>query len=325
MGTLWRMLLLCLNISQVLGLRCFQCIGTASSCRMTRKKCPIYETTCISLAYRSQDMQSSQNTVIKGCASPVLCNQTSAVDIGRKSIYMSATCCDTDYCNIDRYSTVPVFSNRMECYTCKDPKKACSLPNLQPLFCDQVNNWCVDVITKNITNRTDSGFSYTKGCGSGEACATLQAYNTGSHQHYSQNQCCRGDKCNNAQAPVPILTNSNGISCWACMESGKNECAVHNQVQVPCNGTLIRCMEAFDRDRRTLMKGCSTVTFCSATTIALQVPNISEVQCCAGNLCNNFSRETSVPAVSSAWSPHTDFKLFLLIFFFFCTAIQHLS
>ncbi|KAM4651749.1 urokinase plasminogen activator surface receptor-like isoform 2-T2 [Discoglossus pictus] len=326
MGTIWRLFLIWINISQVLGLRCLQCIGSASSCRMSVKTCPVYETTCISMAYRSQVGTTTSNTVMKGCSTPMMCNQTSAIDIGGQSIYMSAACCETDFCNINRYSTAAIFSNRLQCYTCKDPKQPCTLPNLQPLFCDQVNNWCVDVITKDYVNGKVTATSYAKGCGSVDACNTLQGYSTGITQHYTQYKCCNTNSlCNNAQESISILTNNNGILCWGCNETGKNECAVENQVQVQCKGTLIRCMEAFDLNRKTMMKGCSTVSYCSSTIPAHTIPNISEIQCCAGTLCNNFTREFPVTQITSnAQRSHTDFKLLFFLFSFLYATIMHL-
>ncbi|KAM4703028.1 urokinase plasminogen activator surface receptor-like [Rhinophrynus dorsalis] len=293
---------------------------------MVAKSCPSYETTCISLAYRSQAGSSTANTVMKGCSTRELCNQTSIIDTGGRALYMSATCCETDYCNINRYSTSAVFSNRLECYTCKDPTLSCSIPNVETVVCDGVSNWCVDVITKQITNGQVTGLSYSKGCGSSDGCNTLLAYNTGSFQHYTQYSCCNDqNRCNNAYQSVPILTNNNGISCWGCLETGKNECSVKKQTPVICNGTLIRCMEAFDQNRQTVMKGCSTVNFCSSTFPSLNVPNISEIQCCAGSFCNNFTRESASPVIiSNSWCPHTDFRLLLFLVTLLCTVINQI-
>ncbi|XP_053547180.1 urokinase plasminogen activator surface receptor-like isoform X2 [Bombina bombina] len=324
MGKVWKLLFMCLNISQVLSLRCLQCIGSSSSCRMSTKRCPAYETTCISLAYRSKD---GVNTVMKGCSLPVLCNQTSVIDIGSQSIYMSATCCETDYCNINRYSTVSVFSNRLQCYICKDPNKTCIYPNLQPFFCDQVNNWCMDVITREITNGKETSTSFAKGCGSVDACNTLQGYNTGIFEHYTQYKCCNnGDFCNNAQESVSILKNNNGISCWGCYETGRNECAVENQIPVKCKGLLIRCMEVFDKNRKTVMKGCSTVSYCSSSIPSHVIPNITEIQCCAGSFCNNFTREFPIePQKSSARCSYTDYKLLVFFLSFLYATIMKCS
>ncbi|XP_056399149.1 urokinase plasminogen activator surface receptor-like [Hyla sarda] len=275
---------------------------------MVARTCPSYETTCISLAYRSLD----SNTVMKGCSTTEMCNQTSIIDIGNRAIYMSATCCETNFCNLNRYSTAPVFSNRIQCNSCKSSTFSCSSP-FQSLFCDEVNNNCVDLVTREFTNGVVSGTSYVKGCGSGNAaCTDLFAYDTGKYQRYTYLSCCSSrDLCNSAQVSVPILNNINGITCFGCLETGKNECAVENQTTVQCKGLLIRCMEAFDKNRNTIMKGCSTVGFCSSTFPSQEVPTFSEIQCCAGSMCNNFTRSTSntTTVVSSSSRLHTDLQL----------------
>ncbi|XP_041427600.1 urokinase plasminogen activator surface receptor-like [Xenopus laevis] len=310
-----------LFLSAVNSLRCLQCIGSASSCRMVARKCQAYETTCISLAYRSTAGSTTSNTVMKGCSTRALCNQTSVIDTGNRSIYMSASCCETDYCNINRYSTKAVFSNRMQCYTCKNNNLYCGYPNLDKVFCDGVDNWCVDVLTKEYTNGKVTASAYSKGCGSGEACNSLLAFDTGSFQRYTQYSCCNSQTlCNDAyQSTTQILNNINGITCWACLDTGNNECDVKNQVQISCKGTLIRCMEAYDQNRKVVMKGCSTVTYCSATYPSLNVPNISEIQCCAGSNCNNFTQMSTTSEINGAWSPSTDVRLLILLFTLLCT------
>ncbi|XP_075695120.1 urokinase plasminogen activator surface receptor-like [Rhinoderma darwinii] len=308
----WTLLLLCLHISPVLCLKCLQCVGSSSTCRMVVRTCPSYETTCISLAYRSQG---SSNTVMKGCSTTELCNQTSIINTGSRSIYMTATCCESNLCNLNRYSTAQVFTNRLVCNSCNSSTSSCSAP-LDPLFCDEVSNYCVDLITYEWTNGVSIGSSLVKGCGSGnigEPCTGLFAYNTGRYESYTNLTCCNNkDLCNTNSRIINKLPNNNGIYCFGCKETGKNECAVENQEPVKCKGMLIRCMEAFDENRKTIMKGCCTVNFCSSTFPSQEVSNISEIQCCAGSFCNNFTRDTSSPTtivVSSSTRLNTDFRL----------------
>ncbi|XP_075046943.1 urokinase plasminogen activator surface receptor-like [Mixophyes fleayi] len=329
MAAVWTLLLLWLNISQVLSLRCVQCVGTSSTCRMVARKCPSYETTCISLAYRTND---GSNTVMKGCSTTDMCNQTSIIDTGGRSIYMSSTCCETDYCNQNRYSTAQVFSNRLNCISCKSPNISCtSTTNQQSMFCDEVSNNCVDVVTQDYNNGALNKTSYYKGCGSGSIgnieCSDLFAYDTGAVQRYTAMTCCNGNNlCNSATQTVPILKNHNGILCYGCLDTGNNECDVKNQITVRCKGMLIRCMEAFDLNRRTVMKGCSTVGYCSSTKPLLEVPNISEIECCAGSYCNNFTKATSTPFVpiSNAMSINTDFRLLVLFICLIYATVRHL-
>ncbi|XP_040271815.1 urokinase plasminogen activator surface receptor-like [Bufo bufo] len=301
---------LLLSICQVLCLKCLQCVGSSSSCRMVVKTCPSYETTCISLAYRS----TGSNTVMKGCSTTELCNQTSIIDTGDQFIYMSSTCCESNFCNINRYSTNAVYSSRLNCYTCDstNPSLSCTSTS-NTTFCDEVNNHCVDLVTTEWRNGAVSATSYAKGCGSGStsACTDLFAYNTGRYQRYTYLKCCDSDKCNKNKVTTQVLNNKNGIYCHGCLETGNNECAENAQESVECRGYLIRCMEAFDQNRKTVMKGCSSVAFCSSTFPTMGVPNISEIQCCAGSYCNNFTRETSSPStvVSSSTRLNTDLRL----------------
>ncbi|XP_063798555.1 urokinase plasminogen activator surface receptor-like [Pseudophryne corroboree] len=330
MATVWRVLLVWFNISQVLSLKCAQCIGSSSHCGLVARTCPSYETTCLSLAFSTSD---GSNTVMKGCSRTDICNQTSVINTGNHSIYMSSTCCETNYCNLNRYSTNSVFSNRLVCNRCQNPNQTCTTAsNLQPMFCDEVSNNCVDVITQDFINGTARPLSYTKGCGSATlgniACTNLFAYDTGSRQRYTYMSCCNGNNlCNSAPLTIPIRNNHNGDTCYGCYDTGNNECADANLVPVKCKGILIRCMEAFDQNRRTLFKGCSTVAFCSSTYPSLQVPNISEIQCCAGSYCNNFTQQTSTPAVpiSSATSITRDFGLLVLFISLIYATVRHIS
>ncbi|KAM4016861.1 urokinase plasminogen activator surface receptor-like [Anomaloglossus baeobatrachus] len=312
----WTLLLLCLHISQVLCLKCLQCVGTSTSCRMVVKKCPSYETSCISIAYRSQ---ADSNTVMKGCSTPDLCNQTSIIDTGNRSVYMTSTCCENNLCNLNRYSTSQVYTNRLQCNTCPSSSIACMSSSFKPLFCDEVSNYCVDTATKEWKNGVVSSSSYVKGCGSGnigETCTDLFAFNTGTSERYTYRSCCTTNGCNTVTQQIPKLNNNNGISCFGCLDAGNNECAAANQVSVKCKGILIRCMEVFDKNKKTIMKGCSTVAFCSSTYPSQDIPNVSEIQCCAGSLCNNFTRQTSIPsnATISSARRNTDlrFSAFLI-------------
>ncbi|XP_073426028.1 urokinase plasminogen activator surface receptor-like [Dendrobates tinctorius] len=306
--------LLCVLVTSqrnaVLCLRCLQCIGTSSSCRMVVRTCASYETSCISIAYRSQG---DSNTVMKGCSTTYMCNQTSIIDTGTRSVYMTSTCCESNFCNINRYSTSQVYMNRLQCNSCPSSSVGCS-SSYKSIFCDEVSNYCVNMATKEWKNGVLSTSSNVLGCGSaniGETCTNLFAFNTGSYERYSYFSCCNTNRCNTASQQVPKLTNNNGISCFGCLETGKNECAVAKQVSVQCKGTLIRCMEVFDKNRTTIMKGCSTVTFCSSTYPSQEIPNVSEIQCCAGSYCNNFTRETNTTTdvISSSTRLNTDLRL----------------
>ncbi|KAM3922857.1 urokinase plasminogen activator surface receptor-like [Leptodactylus fuscus] len=319
------LLLLCLHISQVLCLRCLQCVGSSSTCRMVVRKCQSYETTCISLAYRAED---GSNTVMKGCSTTTMCNQTSIIDIGSKALYMTSTCCESDLCNINKFSTSQVFSNRLTCNTCSSSSLSCL--STQSVFCDQINNYCVDLATTETKNGVTTT-SYMKGCGSSYSgqCSmdtSYFAFNTGVYQRYSYLRCCNNqDQCNSVTASIPILSNKNGITCYGCNETGNNECAVEKQKPVECTGWLIRCMEVFDENRRTIMKGCSSVAFCSSVFPSLQVPNVSGIQCCAGNMCNNFTRQTSnsTGLNSSSTRLNTDFRLSAFLIGLLYTIMRH--
>ncbi|XP_063292006.1 urokinase plasminogen activator surface receptor-like [Pelobates fuscus] len=326
MAIVWTAFLLLFNISPAFSLKCLQCVGTAASCPMLVKTCPSYETSCFALAYKGVQGSSTVDTVIKGCSTPQICNQTSIIDAGVQSVTMSSSCCEKNFCNINRFNTLPVFSNRLECSTCADPTKPCKSADTS-IFCDEVNSYCVDVVTSNYTNGKISGTMYSKGCGSGEGCNTLFSYNTGSFQHYTQFSCCNSNnKCNNIQKSVTVLTNDNGIKCWGCQETGKGECATQNQTLVSCTGLQIRCMEAFDERNQTWFKGCSTVSFCSSTYPYLNtLPSISGIECCAGSLCNNFSRiyDTTNTTVSHAHRTNTDFRLLIFLASFLFATFGH--
>ncbi|XP_069496972.1 urokinase plasminogen activator surface receptor isoform X2 [Ambystoma mexicanum] len=264
---------------------------------MVRQRCLAYETTCISLAYQSTTPLLTTNSVMKGCASTTLCNVTSAIDTGTNSFYMTSTCCETDYCNSNRFSAVGVVSKQLQCSSCVDAE-TCKTPT--QLACRNTNNQCVDVVTEIYNNGTMTNSSI-KGCGSGEACGALLSYNTGGSQLYTQFQCCSSNRCNNRTISVSKPRFPNGIMCWGCNETGNNECAPEKQQMVKCSGSLVRCMEAFGPDRKTLKKGCCTEDLCSDTYPAVSgIPKEVEIQCCAGNLCNQWGKVYSCPEDYSA-------------------------
>ncbi|XP_068098441.1 uncharacterized protein [Hyperolius riggenbachi] len=314
------------------SLKCLQCLGTSSSCRMVAKKCPSYETTCISLTYQTQAGAYGTNTVMKGCASTQLCNQTSIIDSGNHSMYMTSTCCESDYCNLNHFSAANVFSNRLQCSVCNSDTQNCQT-NLQPMLCDEVSSTCVDIQVVDYLNGVKKSSSYIKGCGApntGDQCKNTYAFNTGSLQRNTLTSCCNTKLCNsNTGSFNPVYTNYNGIKCWGCLENGNNSCA--SPTPVSCQGTMLRCFEAFDQNRKTVMKGCSTVAFCSSTYLTDLPYKVSEIMCCAGSFCNNFTQQISNSTgtiggcgiSSRATSMNTDFRLIAFFIILLYATLRH--
>ncbi|XP_069057431.1 urokinase plasminogen activator surface receptor-like [Pleurodeles waltl] len=283
------------------SLKCVKCQGSARYCRMRKQTCAAYETTCISLAYLSNG-STTVDTVMKGCSTTALCNTTSALSIGASFIFMTATCCESNYCNFNSFSAAKVVSNELQCQSCTT-STGCDTPS--SVICRETNNRCMDVATVVGNNGTLTG-TYVKGCGSGDACGKYMAYDTGTTQQYSLIKCCNSDNCNDKKIAVTKPPYHNGIICWGCNESGKNECALENQSVVRCNGSLARCFQMFGGpNRQTLKKGCCTEELCSNIYPAVQgIPANTEIQCCAGNLCNKWANTYPCPEdYSACWRP----------------------
>ncbi|XP_078511706.1 urokinase plasminogen activator surface receptor-like [Lissotriton helveticus] len=283
------------------SLKCLKCQGSSSFCRMRKQSCAAYETTCISLAYLSQG-STSVDTVMKGCSTTALCNTTSVLSIGAGSIFMTATCCESNYCNLNSFSAAKVTSNELQCKSCSTPSE-CQTPG--SVICRETNNNCMDVSTLSVTNATMTS-TYTKGCGSGDSCGKLMAYDTGVTQQYSLISCCANNNCNVKLFNATKPPYHNGITCWGCNETGRNECALENQSVVRCNGSLARCFQMFGGpNRQTLKKGCCSEPLCSSIFPAVQgIPANTEIQCCAGNLCNKWPNTYPCPAdYSAGWRP----------------------
>ncbi|XP_051959774.1 phospholipase A2 inhibitor and Ly6/PLAUR domain-containing protein-like [Xyrauchen texanus] len=90
--------------------------------------------------------------------------------------------------------------------------------------------------------------------------------------------CCNTDNCNNKDAPDPSST-PNGKQCYSC--NGPNCSNV-----LKCSGNEDYCVKAtgsFPSVSATV-KGCVSKSFCDAAT---SIPNLVDVKCCQGNLCNS--------------------------------------
>ncbi|XP_067232164.1 urokinase plasminogen activator surface receptor-like isoform X2 [Chanodichthys erythropterus] len=89
--------------------------------------------------------------------------------------------------------------------------------------------------------------------------------------------CCDTDQCNLQDAPdhsnVP-----NGKKCYSIDLKNRTN-------TVSCSGTEDRCIKATGTlgGQSVVVKGCASKSICDATT---PVPNVQDISCCEGNLCN---------------------------------------
>ncbi|XP_051533138.1 urokinase plasminogen activator surface receptor-like [Myxocyprinus asiaticus] len=90
--------------------------------------------------------------------------------------------------------------------------------------------------------------------------------------------CCNTDLCNIQDAPDPSST-PNGKQCYSC--NGPDCSNV-----LSCSGNEDYCIKATGNigGMSTTLKGCASKSVCDAAT---SIPNLVDVTCCQGNLCNS--------------------------------------
>ncbi|XP_051959768.1 urokinase plasminogen activator surface receptor-like isoform X8 [Xyrauchen texanus] len=90
--------------------------------------------------------------------------------------------------------------------------------------------------------------------------------------------CCNTDNCNIEDAPDPSST-PNGKQCYTC-----NEPSCLNVLS--CSGNEDYCIKASGSfvGVSATVKGCVSKSVCDA---AISIPNVVDVTCCQGNLCNS--------------------------------------
>ncbi|XP_051959773.1 urokinase plasminogen activator surface receptor-like isoform X2 [Xyrauchen texanus] len=90
--------------------------------------------------------------------------------------------------------------------------------------------------------------------------------------------CCNTDSCNDKDAPDPSST-PNGKQCYTCNDpncSNVLSCSVNEDYCIKASGSF--------GGVSTIVKGCVSKSVCDAAT---SVPNLVDVTCCQGNLCNS--------------------------------------
>ncbi|XP_067280421.1 urokinase plasminogen activator surface receptor-like [Pseudorasbora parva] len=92
--------------------------------------------------------------------------------------------------------------------------------------------------------------------------------------------CCNTDQCNFQDAPDPSNI-PNGKTCYSC--DGQS-CS--NTVR--CSGTEDRCIKATGISS-VAVKGCASKSMCDPTSF---IPNVEDISCCEGNLCNGAQSVT---------------------------------
>ncbi|KAF7696311.1 hypothetical protein HF521_006405 [Silurus meridionalis] len=130
-----------------------------------------------------------------------------------------------------------------------------------------------------------SGLSFTTvdydfSCGSPEKCVNT-SINIGVVRITNNTQCCSTNHCNNDTLPEMPQQSINGKKCYTCNE---NDCSQN----LYCEGKEDRCITATvaQGTKVMTMKGCTTSNMCNVTLLRAHGLILTDVYCCAGNLCN---------------------------------------
>ncbi|XP_053542052.1 phospholipase A2 inhibitor NAI [Ictalurus punctatus] len=122
-----------------------------------------------------------------------------------------------------------------------------------------------------------------KTCGTAETCVT-GSMNLGAMKIVNNSKCCKTDLCNAETAPKQA---PNGRSCYSC---DANSCSE----TVNCEGSEDHCISASVKEGSNTMsmKGCVSKSLCAVSQSSMSGIEISNMQCCEGNLCNGAENFT---------------------------------
>ncbi|ROL43673.1 Urokinase plasminogen activator surface receptor [Anabarilius grahami] len=162
---------------------CYECNGVMDSCAgQTVKTCPSGSSHCVTSTAVVQVGDIRSKATIKDCAPAC---QSVSMNIG--ILKTTASCCNTDLCNLqdaDPSSNVP---NGNKCFSCNG--QSCS--NI--VTCSGIEDHCVKA-----TGAFGGQSTVVKGCASKSICdATTSVHNVHNVQDVS---CCKGNLCNGAQS-----------------------------------------------------------------------------------------------------------------------------
>ncbi|KAM4650693.1 urokinase plasminogen activator surface receptor-like isoform 3-T3 [Discoglossus pictus] len=306
MNTFLAVLLLCTFLPQGLSLKCYQCTGFPYNCQETEQRCYINQTSCMSQSHSLVVGSNITEWTTKGCSQGLVCNETSYMDSGKIKKYISTHCCTTNYCNTGTYyARVPVAA--LFCLNCSGSNESCALQNLTSIQCAGVHDRCLTITTATVNDgRTDT---VIKGCGTTNLCNRFLEYNAGNERLYTTTSCCGKTKCNNDTTKVTVDDRLNGLTCFACNDTGKGECKT-NITTVQCTGSMTYCMDVIGFPRgNTLMRGCCSKDVCLGLPFTLTVQASRKLFCCSGNMCNNGDPASYFK--SSSWRAQT--SLYLLV------------
>ncbi|XP_059398503.1 urokinase plasminogen activator surface receptor-like [Carassius carassius] len=163
----------------------------------------------------------------------------------------------------------------LRCYECNDLTGSCA--DKKEITCEGESSKCMSLTAVTPIGNTSPTLK-VKGCTLPNNCQTM-SYNFGSAKMSSF--CCDTDLCNAQDSSGSI---SNGMKCYSCDEESCSN-------TVSCSGSEDRCITATGSfgGQSVGVKGCVSKAICDATT---SVPNVQDVLCCSGNLCNGAQSVT---------------------------------
>ncbi|XP_069057432.1 urokinase plasminogen activator surface receptor-like isoform X1 [Pleurodeles waltl] len=282
----WTLVVFCGLLQPGLCLECLECHGLPYNCTETVRECYAHQPTCISTAYSYEDSSGTKELLVKGCSQGLSCNESAYVNMGTRAVYISNTCCSRNQCNSGTYYAKATVS-QADCAVCSGDSASCSSPALRVMHCTGVQDLCMSITTLTIF-RGAARETVVKGCGTGPLCGRTLEYNTGNTTLYNKVECCHPRNCKPQVPTVSVNNTLNGLQCFACNETGKNECNATRITTVNCTGQMNRCLDIVDFGQgKTLMRGCCSEDVCRGLPASLSVPSYQSLYCCQGNLCNN--------------------------------------
>ncbi|KAI5096147.1 phospholipase A2 inhibitor CNF-like [Silurus meridionalis] len=260
----------CVSVNTAWSLNCYECVLGITNCQ--EKSCPDKCLTATTSVYVDNTKISDVN--IQSCSTADSCISGS-MNLGKMKVTNNGKCCSTPLCNTEKLPALQRQSvNGRMCYTCDD--KGC----YGTVNCEGDEDRCISLTAWSLecypyTYDYDYTGTFTN-CSStcSSTTTTVDIYLVSGVSGLSFTtvdydfSCGSPEKCVNTSINIGVVRITNNTQCCST-----NHC--NNDTLPVAQGTKVMTM-----------KGCTTSNMCNVTLLRAHGLILTDVYCCAGNLCN---------------------------------------